>query len=174
VPSVVGCDLSSKAIDLVKLDEASNRASWVRCELAGADAWERTLSIREALWLADGHAGSWWDDVYLVAIEKPVNDQQRVLGRVQGAILASLPAALRHPHCCWEVHPSTWKAGLGLKGKPTWTDIERLSGTPFPIHGSDFWAADDQNALDAYALALWARDENAKAVAAALEKDAAA
>src|SRR5262245_1131470 len=47
--AVVGVDLSTRAIDLVKLEEDSNEATWTRCELAGKDAWERTLNVRVAL-----------------------------------------------------------------------------------------------------------------------------
>lgn len=177
--AVVGIDLSSKAIDLVKLDETSNAAEWVRCELAGKTAWERTLNIRGALptrqedWSTGLWEPNWWDDVYLVAIEKPVNDQRRVLRLVQGAIVASLPARLRQPRTCWEVHPSTWKSALGLKGKPTLVEVRAMAGgfdiglppKGTPASGQAFNAA-FQNALDAYCLALYARTEKAKGVAA--------
>lgn len=182
--NVVGIDLSTKAIDLVKLSEDSNRAEWVRCELAGATAWERAMSVREALtngmyrreWPMElnGRDAFWWDDVYLVAIERPVNDQKRVLRLIQGAVIASLPAKLRQPHCCWEIHPSTWKAGLGLKGKPTNDDLAGFEPdmmtctTPELVRA---WLTDGeeaQNARDAYCLALYARDTNARAVEKAL------
>lgn len=169
---VVGIDLSTRAIDFVKLAENSNEATWVRCELQGATAWERTLDIRAPV---HGGRADWWDDVYLVAIETPVNDQKRVLSRVQGAVLASLPAKLRQPHCCWDVHPSTWKAALGLKGKPTVVDFRTLAGAHmdavFHQH-IEVKSATWQNAMDAYCLALFARDTNAKAVSAALGETA--
>jgi hypothetical protein len=169
---VVGIDLSTKAIDLVALEEDSNRAEWVRCELHGETAWERALNVWPAMRdsFSPGHWG-WWDDVYLVAIEKPVNDQKRVLRLIQGAILASLPAQLRQPHCCWEVHPSTWKAELGLKGKPTWDDLQSqgMSGAEMRRFSevSQTPLVDEamaQNARDAYCLAMFARDTNARAV----------
>lgn len=173
--NVVGIDLSTRAIDLVKLAENDNSAEWVRCDLAGPTAWERALAARDAISGSDGSGprdpkwgtlGGWWDDVYLVAIETPVNDQKRVLRLIQGAVIASLPTRLRQPHSCWDVHPSTWKAGLGLKGKPTEEDIFRMTGRVEPIGA-------DQNARDAYCLAMYARDLNARAVAAALGTDAA-
>jgi hypothetical protein len=165
MPSVVGIDLSTRAIDLVKLEEDSNRAEWVRCELHGETAWERALSVRDALINLTWR--DWFDDLYLVAIERPVNDQKRVLRLIQGAILASLPAQLRQPHCCWEVHPSTWKAELGLKGKPAWSDILTIAG---PVAHVELLRgiAWDQNARDAYCLAMFARDTNARAVEKAL------
>jgi hypothetical protein len=173
--AVVGIDLSSKALDLVKLDEDSPRAEWVRVELVGRDAWERTLSVRELLLpfgpLTRVDHDSWWDDVYLVAIEAPYGrgqaGTQAVLNRGVGAVAASLPARLRTPERCWVVRPDEWKKGLGLKAKATPADMARL----FPGWmiaggvGDMFWPP-DQNVRDAYCLAMFARDTNAKAVAA--------
>jgi hypothetical protein len=156
--AVVGVDLSSKALDLVKLDEDSPRAEWVRVELAGETAWERTLDVRGALWnWPDVKWADWWDDVYLVAIEAPYGHGSNLLNRVVGAVAASLPARLRTPERCWVVRPDEWKQGLGLKAKPTIDDLLML-GVP--------GVERDQNARDAYCLAMWARDTNAKAVAA--------
>jgi hypothetical protein len=169
--SVVGVDLSSKALDLVKLDESSNRAEWVRVELAGKTAWERTLNVREKL-RDYSHLG-WWDDVYLVAIEAPYGrgqaGTQAVLNRVVGAVAASLPARLRTPERCWVVRPDEWKQGLGLKAKPTAEDMRRLTEGKERLWTSlpDVYdEAGRQNGRDAYCLAMWARDTNARAVAA--------
>lgn len=164
--SVVGIDLSTKALDLVALDENTNRAEWVRCELPGAKAWDRTLAIREQL-----PPREWWQTVYLVAIESPYGSGQpgtlAKLSQVVGAVAASLPARLRVPERCWLVRPDEWKGGLGLKAKPTETDLFRIAP------GNTFYAAefpegweDDQNRRDAFCLAMWARDTNAKGVAA--------
>jgi hypothetical protein len=172
--AVVGIDLSTKCVDLVKLDETTNAAKWVRCELTGKTPWDRALDVRISMAHLNPSAPlDFWQDVYLIAIERPVNDQKRVLRLIQGAVAASLPARLRQPHCCWEVHPSTWKAGLGLKSKPTVDEVRAMVdsfdiGLPpkgTPASGKAFTAA-FQNALDAYCLALYARTENAKGVAA--------
>jgi hypothetical protein len=169
----VGVDLSSKALDLVKLSEDSNRAEWVRCVLAGKTAWERTLNVRGALipgcWGRELAESSFWDDVYLVAIEAPMGFRSNTLDRVVGAVAASLPARLRTPERCWVVRPDEWKKGLGLRAKPTAEDMRRLTD------GKErFWTslpdvydeAGRQNGRDAYCLAMWARDTNARAVAA--------
>jgi hypothetical protein len=164
--SVVGVDLSSKALDLVKLDESSNRAEWVRVELAGKTAWERTLNVREKL-RDYSHLG-WWDDVYLVAIEAPMGFRSNALDRVVGAVAASLPYRLRSPERCWVVRPDEWKQGLGLKAKPTAEDMRRLTEGKERLWASlpDVYdEAGRQNGRDAYCLAMWARDTNAKAVA---------
>lgn len=178
--AVVGIDLSTKALDLLKLDETTSRAEWVRCELAGKDAWERTLNVRDCLrgYLQFGETvanAEWWDDVYLVAIEAPYGRGQTgtnaLLNRVVGAVAASLPAHLRAPERCWIVRPDEWKHGLGLSAKPTKDDVAALAdGTTLSLtniavaalHNWEF----DQNARDAYCIAMFARDTLAKATAA--------
>lgn len=173
--AVVAIDLSSRALDLVKLDETSSRAEWVHVELAGKDAWERTLGIRNALAEYGEHFRifrdeSWWDDVYLVAIEAPYGrgqaGTQAVLNRVVGAVAASLPARLRDPGMCWIVRPDEWKNGLGLKAKPDVEDIARVTGGDWELHGPPGIYLDDpiaQNGRDALAIALWARNTHAEA-----------
>lgn len=161
---VAGCDISSYAVDVVLLSEDDNSATWHRFELAGANAWERTLRVRDAM-----PPAAFWDDVYLVAVETPFPDQQRTLRLVQGAVTACLPPALREAHRCWQVRPDEWKHGLGLKGKPDMYDVGRVA----PNSKLDaVWdapmtslAPDWQNGRDAYCLALWAREENRKVAA---------
>lgn len=171
--AVVGVDLSSFVIDLVKLEEQRNAAEWRRCELpparkgSEAPAWERLLSAPETL-----PDGAWWEGVYLVAIEAPYGASQRTLvalNRVAGALVACLPFRLRAPERCWIVRPDEWKHGLGLKGKPTLADIDRITGVGgWTIEGPPDLYADmneAQNSRDAYCLALWAREANRAAVA---------
>lgn len=172
----VGIDLSTKALDLVKLAEEGSRAEWVRCELAGKDAWERTLGLRESMARRDVDApmfGShFWDDVLLVAIEAPYGPSQRAistLNRIVGAVAASLPAHLRSPDRCWVVRPDEWKAGLGLKGKPTWLDLDAIAPENELWNVSCEGRLDDewQNARDAYCIALFARNELERGIPAA-------
>lgn len=167
--AVVGIDLSTRALDLVKLDESSNRAEWVRVELEGANAWERTMGVRDVLPAEYPYQQTYWEDVYLVAIEAPYGrgqaGTQAVLNRVVGAVAASLPARLRVPERCWVVRPDEWKQGLGLKAKPHLEDMLSLMGTADDSTLAAV-AAWDVNAWDAYCLALWARDTNAAAVEA--------
>lgn len=153
-PFVVGIDLSSRAIDLVRVDENADEAEWRSINLTGEDAWARTLDLRGNM-----PSSFWWSDVYLCAIEKPFGPSRRaqsVLMRVQGAILASIPAHVE----LWEVDPATWKAHLGLKqaDKPSWSAFA-------PSLFDEYW---DQNARDALGVALYARDRNAQGIAAAL------
>jgi hypothetical protein len=46
--NVLGIDLSSRAIDLVLLDENCDRAEWSRIDLEGATAFERAPRGRRA------------------------------------------------------------------------------------------------------------------------------
>lgn len=174
--AVVGCDLSSFVIDLVKLEEQSNAAEWRRCEFpparkgSEAPAWERLLGAPETL-----PDAAWWEGVYLVAIEAPYGASQRTLvalNRVAGALVACLPARLRMPERCWIVRPDEWKRGLGLnlKKKPTAGDLNAFA-PGWQIICYDWkqslkqWDEAQQNSRDAYCLALWAREANRAAVA---------
>jgi hypothetical protein len=154
VSAVVGIDFSTFYVDLVKLDETDAAASWLRVELAGANAWDRTRALAYTMPLR-----SWWDDVYLAAIERPMMDQQRVLARVQGVILARIPATVH----CWEVRPDEWKKPLGLKitEKP---DAAAFPGMQY-VSGpnGEPWT---QDAYDALGVALYARETNRKGIAA--------
>lgn len=147
----VGIDLSSLAIDLVRLDENTNQAQWRRVALEGETAWERTRTVREAM-----PCWAWWDDVYLAAVETPFPDQQGVLRRVQGAVLASIPG----PVLVWEANAGQWKRHLGLPGNASKEAVAVAVSERFAFGVPDW----PQDALDALAVALWARDVNAAAV----------
>ncbi len=162
--AVLAVDLSSKCLDLVKLNEDDDRAQWKRCPLEGKTAWERTLTIPDVM-----PPTTWLDDVYLVALEAPYGHGSDLLNRVVGAIAASLPAALRKPERLWIVRPDEPRAAHGIprRQKPSFEDIGRIA----PDGGIDapdgVQTADWQHALDAYLLAYWARAVNARAVEAA-------
>lgn len=154
---VVGIDLSSHYIDLIRLDETHPHAEWTRIRLDGGSSWDRTRRIPQRM-----PRHTWWDTCYLTAIERPYGPSRRaqaVLMRVQGAVLASIPAAVQ----VWEVAPDEWKRPLGIKTseKPT---LEQFPG----IRLTRFGCVDElaQDALDALGVALWARELNAKGIAA--------
>lgn len=157
-PCVAGIDLSSRAIDIVKIEEESNRAEWFRFELEGASAWERTRDVRRAM-----PKGSWWDDVYLAAIETPFPDQQGVLRRVQGAVMACIPSRL----LVWEANAAEWKRELGLKTKPSWGDLDALTGDTTVVLPDSRWVNAQEHFRDAYCIAYWAREANRKGIKAA-------
>ena len=153
-PFVVGIDLSSRAVDLVRLDENNDEAEWVSVPLVGQNAWDRTRTIPSAM-----PAASWWSETYLVAIEQPFGPSrlaQSVLMRAQGAILASIPDRIT----VWEVRPEVWKKHVGVapRDKPSWSAFP-------PSFFDDYWP---QDARDALGVALYARGTNAAGIAAAL------
>jgi hypothetical protein len=158
---VVGIDLSSRQLDLAALDETTNYATHYRISLElekSATAWQRTLALPDVMPLV-----SWWDDVYLVAIEAPYGHGAgtvAILNRIVGAVAASLPAFLREPYRCWIVRPDEWKNELGLKGKPSAEDVAALG---LELTGDH---PETQDARDAACLAYYARELNARALSA--------
>jgi Holliday junction resolvasome RuvABC endonuclease subunit len=158
--SVLGIDLSTRAIDLVKLDESTNAATWTRVELEGKTALERLRNITKDS--IHRHTG-FWDDVYLVGIEAPMSRQQpgtlAKLSRVFGAVVACLPPLLE----VWEVSPVAWRKELGLPGNAS---KEECADAVRNIHMSITSYNWPQDALDAYAVAYYARQVNARGIAA--------
>ena len=160
--ATVGIDLSSRRLDLVKLDDL-NLATHLGVELERdrrATSWERTLRLPELMPRAE-----WWEDVYLVCLEAPYGagtGTVAILNRVLGATMARLPLELRGSGCVWLVRPDEWKRGLGLRvdGKPSATDMERL---PL-ILWSNREPPRTQDARDALCLAYYARELNMQAV----------
>lgn len=157
--NVLGIDLSSRAIDLVLLDENRDRAEWTRITLEGASAFDRAREIHDLM-----PQPGWYQahGVYLIAIERPfVRAGQDVIRLVQGCVLASLPRDLP----VWEVSVSQWKKALGvpIREKPdasVFPGMEYLSGP-----NGEVW---QQDALDALGVALYARNLNAQAITEAL------
>lgn len=153
---VVGVDLSTVAVDLVRLDETGNDAHWEHLHLEGKTAFDRLRQVRRVM-----PGPSWYDDVYLVAVEAPMSRGQSgtlaKLSRVLGAVVACVPA----PLVVWEVAPAAWRRELGLSGHASKEqvaeavdDLRGLARTLWP-----------QDALDAYAVAYYARELNARALA---------
>lgn len=152
---VLGIDVSSHAIDMVKLDEETNRAEWTRHVLKGKTAFDRLRQVAAAM-----PPASYYDDVYLTAIETPKTrfmPSAAALFPVYGAVIAHLPARM----LVWDVHPKTWRHALGLAGNATKEQVA--------VAVRDLWLDDlrpgevrnwSQDALDAYAVALYARDTN--------------
>ena len=154
--AVVGIDLSSRAVDLVTLDEVMGDAHHTRISLEAAGkqatAWERTLAL-PALMPPD----SYWDGVYLAAIEAPYGSGHgtvAVLNRIVGALAATIPT-----RPLWVVRPDEWKRSLRLHGKPTAETVEQLG---LVLEGP--YAA-SQDARDALCIAYYARETNAAALA---------
>ena len=150
--NVAGIDLSTRFVDVVKLELDSDRATWHRFELKGQDAFERARSVGLAV---PGRAMSFWDDVLAVGIEDPRGYGAGSLYRVQGAVLACIPQGrLVHP---WI--PSAWRKAVGLPGNAS-KDVVGLFVSGRRRH-VDQWAVVrwPQDACDAYCIALAVRNQ---------------
>jgi Holliday junction resolvasome RuvABC endonuclease subunit len=161
VSRVLGIDLSSFNVDLVTLDEDSDAAGWTRVAL-GTDkdsALDRLRRVAEAM-----PPASFYEDIYLAAVESPYGTRlergtQAKLNRVFGAVCACLPARVH----LWEVMPGDWRKALGLKGNASKEECaEAVRALWLAVPGS---AGDvPQDALDAYAVAYYAREHNHRGV----------
>lgn len=109
---VAGIDFSTRAVDIVFLDENNvEPPTWYRYELSGANAFDRA---RQAKLLP-----AVWNDVLAVGIEDPRGHNAGALYRVQGAILARIPGSvLVQP---WI--PSQWRKAVGLPGNASKADV---------------------------------------------------
>lgn len=158
--AVLGIDLSTKAVELVLLDETDNRASWDHLELEGADALARLRDLprRMPRW-----ASRWYEDagVYLVAIEAPYGRGQggteAKLNHVLGAIVACIPPAIP----IWLVAPHEYRAHLELAGN---APKELVRQAVLELGAYPDWT---QDACDALAVAHYARDINHRGIQAA-------
>ncbi len=165
--SVLGIDISSKAIDFVRLDETTNDAEWERLELKGDTSFERLRAISWS-YIWDLRR---FDNDYLAIIERPKTrfmPSAAALFPVFGAVVACLPITLE----LWEVAPTTWRHGLGLKGNAKKAEVaeavRRIACGAEPEHPILEWS---QDAYDAYAVAYWARAINERGLDIDAAKD---
>lgn len=142
--SVLGIDVSSRAVDLVTLDENANQAEHDRLQLDGDTAFDRCRKVADVM-----PQPGWYEErgIYLIGIERPFHRRgQDVVRLFEGAILVTLPTDVP----VWEVRPSEWKGPLGVKltAKPEWDH--------FGLYARGF----SQDALDALGVALYVREKN--------------
>lgn len=113
---IAGIDFSTRAVDVVLLDEDTNHAGWLRFQLPLTeveDAFDRTRRLRDVM-----PSRAWWRDEGIIAIgiEQPRGRHGVTpLFRVQGAILACLPRDLLVQP--W--NPASWRKAVGLPGNAT-------------------------------------------------------
>jgi hypothetical protein len=143
VVNVCGIDYSTRAIDAVFVDlDDIAPPLWIRHELVGEDAWERTRQVR--FWSV-----AFAEDVLAVGLEEPRGRNAGALYRVQGAILARLPGrVLVEP---WV--PSQWRKAVGLSGSASKTEIRDRAESDLATE-FNVWP---QDACDAYCIALATR-----------------
>lgn len=174
---IVGIDLSTHFVDLVKLSEDDDRAEWVRVPLVGENAIDRARSYREHNreylktrrpgWAVSSQQGEidvtwelpWWDDVILCALEDPAGrGDTRKIARVQGVVIATIPARVQ----VWTLQPAEWRRHCGLKGNASKTDVSLFFEWKTFEADHELYDAtiNCQDARDAYAIAYAARAIN--------------
>lgn len=147
--NVAGIDVSTHAIDLVLLDMDSDKETWHRYELRGADLIDRIRSIREVAW------GGTFDETVALGIERPSGQHKGAMAAVSmafGAVLVRLPAwLLVQP---WQ--PAEWRKACGLSGRATKEDV---AGWALARWGEGKPSAIDVtfDACDAYCIAYATR-----------------
>lgn len=162
--NVLGIDLSTKALDLVLLDEDDAGARWDRLPLP------RTPSRLElARAVADAVPGpSWFEHhgVYLIAVEEPMGRNRQAIAALN-CVLGAFGASLPHELPRWTLRPAEWKIALGLPGTLSTTrGSERVQAWALEHGAEREWPID---ACVALAVAWVAREINARAVAMAGE-----
>jgi hypothetical protein len=142
---IAGIDYSTRAVDVVLLDEDSDAATWLRIPLFGQDAFERVRSVRQ------GMRSSMWDDALAIGIEDPRGYNAGALYRIQGAILSCIPnAILVQPFI-----PSQWRKTVGLPGNASKAQAaDFVQSVKYPAAYTLEWP---QDACDAYCIALATR-----------------
>lgn len=163
---VVGADLSTFAIDLVRLDYDTDRAEWTRVDLGGPKTpkLDRIRRVRQVM-----PRGTWWDDVGLVGIEQPAGHHGVAdIAAIYGSVLQCIPSHL----AVFNLRPAEWRKACGLPGNcskeavAAWAHAHRNPvGDPRRM-GQQFdpWP---QDAMDAYAIAYAARAINESAASVA-------
>ena len=147
---ILGCDFSTKQVDLVLLDEDTFEPVWVPCPIKAADPFDAARNVYRAVRLP--HIP--WESVAIVGIENTFARSFKAvegLARVQGAIIASLPVADSVPIFWTPAYE--WKIqclgrGHGQAKKEVvaaWAAAELADGG-WPLAG---WT---QDALDAYCI----------------------
>lgn len=145
---VAGLDFSTKALDVVLLDDDTESWIWKTFPIHGRTPFDRAQDIRFTL-----PTTTWWEErnVRLIAVEEPRGHQNAVtqlaLGSLYGAIVARLPRSI--PACAYT--PSEWKRPFTGNGNAPKELVRRCALE----HG----LPDDmpQDAYDAYGIAWTAR-----------------
>ena len=151
--AVLGIDYSTKAVDLVFLDENEDSARWHSIPLERG--FDGIRKIR--------HAYAWQrelEDVYLVVLEDPMSAGRtaaKQLGRVSGAIGTCLPVET----VCWLLRPDEWRMACGLPGNGSKAQVASWAASRFDC---EMWS---QDALDALAMAWAGREMIRRAVESA-------
>lgn len=152
--NVAGVDFSTKAIDVVLLDEDTDAYMWASIPVEGRTPFDRAQDIRFAVPTA-----SWWENhgVRLIAIEEPRGYGQLAMGTLYGAIVARLPQGIP----AVPFIPQHWKKPFTGNGNASKEQV-RARALEFGL-GVDM----PQDAYDAYGIAWVARELKQRAARSA-------
>lgn len=160
--NVLGIDVSTHHVDMVKLPLDNDRAEWTRYSAQGRLAEDRLFDFRAAL---PGAASYWWDDVCLVALERPAARHRTTvesLMAVLGLVVGTIPTRLKP----WLFMPAEWRRECGMAGNASKQDVDTFAlATMAAVEGMVRFSW-PQDAMDAFGIAYAARAVNAKADAA--------
>jgi hypothetical protein len=160
-----GIDLSSKAIDVVLLDEDTNRAEHyrVRLDTQRGDATERIRRLRDLM----PARGAWSDlGITMVALERPIAIHSSVPLMVYGALLQVLPSAIP----LLELRSDDWRTECGIairKPRDAGSDWHKREALRFAREQWLDCPPIDHDAADAFCIAWAAREIDLRTKAAA-------
>lgn len=160
---IVGCDISTRAVHVVGLDEETNRAELhvVRLDVQRGSITERVRRMRDLM----PARGAWRDaGATLIAVERPFAHQAATLAPMMlayGGLLQLLPVDVP----LLELSAPEWRKECAL---PQRGDDRKPAAIRF---ARDIWtdppAAIDDNAADAFCIAWAARELSIRQTTAA-------
>ena len=155
-----GIDVSTRAVHIALLDFDSDAAEVQVYDATDCEG-DALVRARTLVDLLPSRRSSLWDDVGLVAIERPMGPGTKAVGDmmlVVGIVVAHLPPEIP----VWLLGPTEWRKGCGLAGNAT------KAAVAWFVRSKLGQAIDwPQDSLDAYSIAFAARALNAAGVAAA-------
>ncbi len=161
--TVLGIDISTRAIDLVYLDEDTLHGHWQRIPLPQPAIAPASRRIDQARAIRHGlrHEGERLETVWLVAVEDPAayrgGQATKALGILTGAVYATLPTHLT----ILPVRVQEWRRELGLHPRATKTDARHAALALGANPRLSDWP---QDAYDAWAIAHAALRINTRAL----------
>jgi Holliday junction resolvasome RuvABC endonuclease subunit len=152
--TVAGIDFSTKAIDVVLLNDDTDHATWHRYTITHKQgAFYAARQVNDAM-----PTSSFWDQVWLAAIEDPYSNSRgtaKALGMIRGAVLASIPTRLP----ILPTAPQEWKRVFCGNPSASKTDVKDAA-----IRRGFDPADAAQDAYDAYGIAWAIRKLNHDAI----------
>lgn len=152
---IAGIDFSTRAVDVVLLDDDTDQAAWHRFELGTTKTplLTRVRAVRKAL-----PSRSWWEEqgVTNVGIEQLHSHSRgtlRALSQVQGAIYACLPAAV----AVIEMADHEWKRLFTGDAKADKGDVAQVALARMADRDGIVRLSWPQDALDAFGIACACR-----------------